>query len=146
MRKAESGMGVCVSFVYHLTVILVALLRALTQSTRSCWSLACRKNFLIPALMTYRWQKKSIGSKRKSESTFFCHNQATIHPLNYKQIHIQRHITYKDISKCVFSPFLYQCQDTSTATDFSGSGKQLSQGTLPHTPSSIFSAWRWWPS
>lgn len=51
-------MCVCVSFVYHLTVILVALLRALTQSTRSCWSLACRKNFLIPALMTYRWQKK----------------------------------------------------------------------------------------
>lgn len=39
-----------------LTVILVALLRALTQSTRSCWSLACRKNFLIPALMTNRRQ------------------------------------------------------------------------------------------
>lgn len=97
-------MCVCVSFVYHLTVILVALLRALTQSTRSCWSLACRKNFLIPALMTYRWQKKkkkkSIGNKRKSESTFFCHNQATIHPLNYKQIHIQRHI-----EECI-QPFL----------------------------------------
>lgn len=27
-------------------------MRAVTQSTRSCWSLACRKNFLIPALMT----------------------------------------------------------------------------------------------
>lgn len=30
---------------------------ALTQSTRSCWSLACRKNFLIPALMTNRRQR-----------------------------------------------------------------------------------------
>lgn len=48
-----------------LTVIFVALLRALTQSTRSCWSLACRKNFLIPALMT-----NSSGNKRKSEYTF----------------------------------------------------------------------------
>lgn len=45
-------------------------------------------------------KKKSIGNKRKSESTFFCHNQATIHPLNYKQIHIQRHI------EVCFQPFL----------------------------------------
>lgn len=44
--------------VLFLTVILVALLSALTQSTRSCWSLACRKNFLIPALMTNRWNQQ----------------------------------------------------------------------------------------
>lgn len=50
----------------YLTVIFVALLRAQTQSTRSCWSLACRKNFLIPALMTSRSQNRSIGEKEKS--------------------------------------------------------------------------------
>lgn len=41
-----------------LTVILVALLSALTHSTRSCWSLACRKYFLIPALMTAHRQRE----------------------------------------------------------------------------------------
>lgn len=48
----------CFSLCCFLTVILVALLSALTQSTRSCWSLACRKNFLIPALMTNRWKQQ----------------------------------------------------------------------------------------
>lgn len=51
--KVVFPLCVCVA----LTVILVALLSALTQSTRSCWSLACRKNFLIPALMTNRRQR-----------------------------------------------------------------------------------------
>lgn len=84
-------MGVCVSFVYHLTVILVALLRALTQSTRSCWSLACRKNFLIPALMTYRWQKRALGTKEKVK----VHSSVTIR-LQYT-LWITNKYTYKDI-------------------------------------------------
>lgn len=44
-----------------LTVILVALLSTVTHSTRSCWSFACRKTFLMPALMTAEgelsWEK-----------------------------------------------------------------------------------------
>lgn len=35
-------------------MILVALFRTFTHSTRSCWSLACRKYFLIPAFITVK--------------------------------------------------------------------------------------------
>lgn len=79
----------CCCACVGLTVILVALLRALTQSTRSCWSLACRKNFLIPALMTNRRQEDtdrydlthfSRSEKKPSGGLLMSYQQSSVCP------------------------------------------------------------------